>query len=50
MDRAPRPLVEAIRWSQSHLDELEYVELVSALEEVAGAIREKRKRVGKKSS
>jgi len=50
MARAPRPLVEAIRWSQSHLDELEYVELTSALEEVAGALKEKRKRTGRNSS
>lgn len=40
MDHAPRPLVDAIRWAQQHLDELEYVELVCALEEIAGAMTE----------
>ncbi len=36
---APRPLAEVIQWAQKHLDELEYVELLCALEEMADAIR-----------
>jgi hypothetical protein len=37
---APRPLTEVIHWAQKHLDELEYVELLCALEEMADAMRE----------
>src|SRR5438128_1704384 len=50
MDRAPRPLVEALRWSQKHLDELEYVELLCALEEIAGGLREKETNTDRESS
>jgi hypothetical protein len=39
---APRPLVEVIRWTQKHLDELEYVELLCALEEMAEAMKGER--------
>ena len=39
---APRPLVEVIRWAQKHLDELEYVELICALEELADATQGER--------
>jgi hypothetical protein len=35
---APAALVAVLRWCQQHLDELEYVELVCALEELADAI------------
>jgi hypothetical protein len=37
-ERAPRALAEAIRWAQKHFDELEYVEFLCALEEMAGAL------------
>jgi hypothetical protein len=36
---APHPLAEVIHWAQKHLDELEYVELLCALEEMAEAMR-----------
>jgi hypothetical protein len=36
-DRAPRALAEGIRWAQKNFDELEYVELLCALEEMGGA-------------
>jgi hypothetical protein len=36
---APRPLAEVIHWAQKHLDELEYVEFLCALEEMADDIR-----------
>jgi len=36
---APHPLAEVIHWAQRHLDELEYVELLCALEEIAEALR-----------
>jgi predicted RNA-binding Zn-ribbon protein involved in translation (DUF1610 family) len=36
--KAPPPLAGLIRWAQQHLDELEYVELICALEEIADAI------------
>lgn len=36
---APRPLAELMHWVQKHLDELEYVELLCALEEMAEAMR-----------
>ena len=35
IDNAPRPLAEGIRWAQRHLDELEYVQLICALEEIS---------------
>lgn len=35
---APPVLVQAVRWAQAHLDELEYVELVCALEELSDAM------------
>jgi hypothetical protein len=35
---APRPLAEVIHWAQRHLDELEYVELLCALEEMTEAM------------
>ncbi len=37
-DRAPRALAEGIRWAQKRFDELDYVELICALEELAGAV------------
>ncbi len=37
-DRAPPALAAILRWAQQHLDELEYVELVCALEEIADSI------------
>ncbi len=37
-DRAPRALAEGICWAQERLDELDYVELLCALEEIAGAL------------
>jgi hypothetical protein len=37
-DRAPRALAEAVRWAQRQFDELEYVEFLCALEEIAGAL------------
>lgn len=40
IDRAPRPLGEGLRWAQRHLDELEYVELLYGLEEIADALNE----------
>jgi hypothetical protein len=40
MDNAPRPLAMWIRWAQKHLDELEYVELICALEEISDALNE----------
>src|SRR5437588_12617466 len=39
MDKAPQPLVEGIRWAQGQLDELEYGELLCALEEVVDALQ-----------
>jgi hypothetical protein len=38
MGQAPQSLVEGIRWAQQHLDELEYVELLCALEEIADTL------------
>jgi hypothetical protein len=38
MKNAPRALAETIRWSQQHLDELEYVEMLCALEELADTL------------
>jgi hypothetical protein len=38
MGRAPGPLAGVIRWAQKHLDELEFVELVCAIEEIAQTI------------
>ena len=38
IDQAPPPLAGVIRWAQTHLDELEYVELICALEEMSGAL------------
>jgi hypothetical protein len=35
---APPAFAAVLRWGQQHLDELEYVEFVSALEEIADAI------------
>ncbi|HXG12752.1 MAG TPA: hypothetical protein VNK04_23540 [Gemmataceae bacterium] len=40
MKNAPTPLVEAIRWSQEHFDELDYVEFLCALEEISDALSE----------
>ena len=37
MKSAPPVLVAAIRWAQKQLDELEFVELLCALEELSGA-------------
>ena len=37
-DRAPQALADGVRWAQRQLDELEYVELLCALEEIAGAL------------
>jgi hypothetical protein len=37
MENAPRPLAEGIRWAQKRLDELEYVELICALEGILDA-------------
>jgi hypothetical protein len=39
MESAPPVLVRAIRWCQKDLDELEFTELLCALEELAGEIR-----------
>lgn len=39
MKKAPCALARAIRWSQQNLDELEYVELMCALEEIAGSLQ-----------
>jgi hypothetical protein len=38
LKNAPHAFAEAIRWSQRHLDELEYVELLCAFEEIADAL------------
>src|SRR5262245_40416338 len=38
MKNAPCALARAIRWSQQHLDELEYVELMCAVEEIADTL------------
>ena len=38
IDNAPQPLVAWMRWAQKHLDELEYVELICALEEISAAL------------
>jgi hypothetical protein len=35
---APPVLAAVIRWGQQHLDELEYVEFICALEEIADSI------------
>ena len=35
---APPAFVAVLRWGQQHLDELEYVEFVCALEEIADSI------------
>jgi hypothetical protein len=35
---APPAFAAVLRWAQQHLDELEYVEFVSALEELADAL------------
>jgi len=40
MDNAPRPLARWIRWAQKHLDELEYVEFICTLEEIADVFAE----------
>lgn len=37
---APAPLRAAIRWAQENLDEIEFVELMVALEELTGKIPE----------
>jgi hypothetical protein len=37
MKNAPPALAAAIRWTQKQLDELEFVELLCALEELSGA-------------
>jgi hypothetical protein len=39
MQSAPARLPELIRWVQEQFDELEYVELLCALEEVADAVK-----------
>jgi hypothetical protein len=36
--KAPPALVAVLRWGQQHLDELEYVEFICALEEIADSI------------
>jgi RNA polymerase subunit RPABC4/transcription elongation factor Spt4 len=38
IDDAPRLLAEGICWAQKHFDELEYVELICALEEISEAM------------
>jgi hypothetical protein len=35
---APPALAAVLRWGQQHLDELEYVEFICALEEIADAL------------
>jgi len=35
---APPAFASVLRWGQQHLDELEYVEFVCALEEIADSI------------
>jgi hypothetical protein len=35
--RAPAPFAAALRWAQEHLDELDYVELLCAVEELTDA-------------
>lgn len=37
-NNAPPAFVAVLRWGQQHLDELEYVEFVCALEEIADSI------------
>jgi hypothetical protein len=37
-DHAPPAFAAVLRWAQEHLDELEYVEFLCALEEIADAI------------
>jgi hypothetical protein len=36
--KAPPPFLAVLRWAQQHLDELEYVEFVCALEEIADSM------------
>lgn len=36
---APAAFVTTLRWAQEHLDELEYVELICALEEIADSLK-----------
>jgi hypothetical protein len=36
--RAPPALAAALRWAQQHFDEIEYVEFVGALEELADSL------------
>jgi hypothetical protein len=36
---APASLTRLLRWAQEHLDELEYVEVLAGLEEIAAAVR-----------
>jgi hypothetical protein len=37
-NNAPPAFAAVLRWGQQHLDELEYVELICALEEIADAM------------
>jgi hypothetical protein len=38
LKNTPPALAEALRWGQQHLDELEFVELLCALEEMSDAL------------
>jgi hypothetical protein len=37
-DRAPQPVADAARWAQKQFDELEFVEFLCGLEQIAGAL------------
>jgi hypothetical protein len=40
MPNTPPAIAAAIRWGQQHLDELEFAELLCALEELSDALNE----------